>query len=338
MDNDFEKIEPSTIMNYTFTIYSSFAMLAGIELDIFTHLSQRACTLYELGEKLSVKADKLRILLFTLVGSKLLNYSNGYFSNTLETDKFLVKGKPDYEGGGAYFYRAFWSACLQTAQSIKTGVPQAEIDYSKLSEKELFNKLGSIYECTLSAGIHLASRFEFSKYNNLLDIGGGNGGIAIGACKVNCHMRATIVELDEVVSIPGFYVDRENLSDRILIKGINIVEKKPEGIYDVAVARSFFQVLSPEEAINAIKNIGSVMSQGSYLYILGRILDNNFIFPEKTVLFNLVFANIYDFGQAYTENEYACWLNEGGFRIIEVLHDFFSDGQSVIVARKCTEL
>jgi hypothetical protein len=48
--------------------------------------------------------------------------------------------------------------------------------------------------------------------------------------------------------------------------------------------------------------------------------------------FNLVYINVYDEGQAYTEQEQKDWLEEAGFDSFK--RTILEDGSSIITARK----
>jgi hypothetical protein len=74
------------------------------------------------------------------------------------------------------------------------------------------------------------------------------------------------------------------------------------------------------------------LSPGGYIYILGAVLDDSRLSPPGTVSFNLVFLNVYDAGEAYTEQEYRRWLEEAGFGHIERV--ILPDGNSIIAAQK----
>jgi len=96
---------------------------------------------------------------------------------------------------------------------------------------------------------------------------------------------------------------------------------------------AFIQVLSPEEARCAINNVSKVMNPGGEIYIRGYgIIDNSRTSPKKLVGFNLVYINVYDEGQAYTEQEHKDWLEEAGFGKFK--RDILADGSSIIKARK----
>jgi hypothetical protein len=50
------------------------------------------------------------------------------------------------------------------------------------------------------------------------------------------------------------------------------------------------------------------------------------------VAFNLVFLNVYEEGQAYTEHEYRTWLTEAGF--VDIERTLLGGGDSLVVASK----
>ena len=108
------------------------------------------------------------------------------------------------------------------------------------------------------------------------------------------------------------YIGLKNNQNRI-----NAFQRGAECVYDVAVLRAFLQVLSPEDALQALRHIGAALHPGGRLYIVGRILDDARLSPVDTVGFNLVFLNIFDDGRAYTEGEHRTWLTALGFAEIE---------------------
>ena len=113
----------------------------------------------------------------------------------------------------------------------------------------------------------------------------------------------------------------------------DVVRDPLPGSYDVAVMSAFLQVLSPEDARSAIKNVSKVMNIGGEIFIKGYgIIDNSRTSPPELVGFNLVYINVYDKGQAYTEQEHKDWLEEAGFGNFR--RDILADRSSIITARK----
>ena len=92
--------QPITIWRLQRALYPSFALLAGIQLDLFTPLTDGPMTAEQVAVGLGVGTDKLRALLYILADAELLTVKGDLFSNTAEADRFLVRGKPSYIGAG----------------------------------------------------------------------------------------------------------------------------------------------------------------------------------------------------------------------------------------------
>jgi cyclopropane fatty-acyl-phospholipid synthase-like methyltransferase len=165
-------------------------------------------------------------------------------------------------------------------------------------------------------------------------VGGGSGGLAIAACQCCPNLAATIIELPRVAPITRSFVHEAKLADRIQVLAGDILERAPEGPFDVAVLRSLIQVLGPSQARRALRNIGRAMDAGGAIFIVGHVLKDNRLSPAPAVGMNLVFLSIYDEGQAHTEEEHRTWLTEAGFLEIDVQYGAARAGASIVAARK----
>lgn len=104
------------------------------------------------------------------------------------------------------------------------------------------------------------------------------------------------------------------------------------GAFDVAVLFRLLQVLSPDQARHVLRNVSQVIELGGVIYIVGQVLDNSRLSPPETVAGNLFFLNVFDEGQAYTEQEHRDWLAEAGFEQCERL--ILPNKMSIVSARK----
>lgn len=161
-----ETMKPLTIMRNVYAVYPSFAMLAGMQLDVFTPLKDGPMDARTLARALDVLEDKLTPLLYSLVAAGLLEVENKSFSNTFEAGKFLIRGCPDYIGGLSGFYNMLWHATLNTAESIRTGKPQAKLDYYTLPEEELLKFFRSQVHSSVRGGKEIADKLDFSELGN----------------------------------------------------------------------------------------------------------------------------------------------------------------------------
>ncbi|MCP4122505.1 MAG: hypothetical protein GY751_12200, partial [Bacteroidetes bacterium] len=261
MTNNSE-ISPTAILRNAYAVYPSFAMLAGMQLDVFTPLKDQPMDAESLATVLKVKEKKLSPLLYALVSADLLTVENGIFSNTVEADTFLVKGLPAYMGGLNEFFSGLWHATLKTSESIRTDEPKAKHDWSTLPKEELLKYFRSQYPASLRSGMQLAQKADFSKTNRLIDVGGGAGGLSIGICNVHPKIEATVVDLPQVVSFSNQFISEAGLSDRITTMGADLINSELEGSYDVAVLRAFIQIMKPEHARKILKSVFQALEPG----------------------------------------------------------------------------
>ncbi len=91
MNADLSKIDR---LNHA--LYPSLAMLADMQLDVFSPLAYGPMTTADLAARLGVGAAKLEPLLYALFISELLDQRDGgRFANSPEADRFFVKGRPE---------------------------------------------------------------------------------------------------------------------------------------------------------------------------------------------------------------------------------------------------
>jgi hypothetical protein len=158
---------------------AAFAMLAGMQLELFTPLKGGPNTAEEIAHAIGVGPARLRLLLYSLVAAGLLTEQDGRFSNTPEADQFLVKESPSYIGNWHAIFSNRWVRNLKIAESIRTGVPQAKLDFSNSPQDELETYLRRINVLTVAAAHALLERYDFSSTKTLADVGCGGAGIAL---------------------------------------------------------------------------------------------------------------------------------------------------------------
>jgi hypothetical protein len=163
---------PETIDKLRYGIDAGFAMLAGMQLDVFTPLKDGAKTAEEIAKAISVGPARLRLLLYGLVAAGLLTEQDGRFSNTPEAHQYLVKGNPSYKGNMHELLSHRWTNLYpHTAESIRRSVPQAKVDFSNAPQQDLEAFLRRINRNTIAAARALIRQYDFSSTKTLADVG-----------------------------------------------------------------------------------------------------------------------------------------------------------------------
>lgn len=313
--------------------FSSFAMLAGMQLDVFTGLRDSPMSAEQIAMALSVQPEKLTPLLYALTAAGLLTLKGDLFANTAEADHYLVNGRPDYVGWTQARLAYQWNLHSKTAESIRTGRPQERVDYSAMSPEELESSYARYHARSTRDGRSLVERYDFSSYRRMADVGGGTGGLSIAVAEACPDIMATVLDLPTAASIAQRYVEEAGISDRVRVVTADVVSGPLTGSFDVAVLKSFIQVLSPDAARAAIMNVSKVIEPDGVIYIIGDgILDNSRVSPPAAVRFGLGKVSVFDEGGAYTEHEHRKWLDEAGFEAFKRVT--LPDGSGIITARK----
>jgi ubiquinone/menaquinone biosynthesis C-methylase UbiE len=225
-----------------------------------------------------------------------------------------------------------WRAVLQTAETIRTGVPQAKVEYATMPPEQLAAHYRGIHAEAIAAARTLMARHNCSSARHLVDVGGGSGGLALTVASACPQLHATIVDLATVTPITQRYIDEAELAERVHIMPADAVQGPLSGAFDVAVLFRFLQVLSPDQARRVLQNVSRVIEPGGVIYIVGQMLDNSRLSPPETVAGNLFFLNAFDEGQAYTEHEHRDWLVDAGFEDCERF--ILPNKMSIMSARK----
>ncbi len=325
-------LTPATINRLRSQVAPSMAMLSAMQLELFTPLGEGPMSAEALAAALDLDPVKLPPLLYALVSAELLTVENGRFANTAEADHFLVKGRPAYMGGVHELISIIWGSLWHTADTIRSGKPQDKHDFDAMEEEELRSMMRGLHPGALAEGRGLAKVFDLPKFRHLIDVAGGSGGLAIGACEACPGLRGTVVDLPNTAPIARGFVEEAGMADRIGVEACDLTSGPPQGSYDLAVLSSILQVLSAEQCRAVLKHVGQVLEQGGAIYISGHVLDDSRLAPPQSLGLNMYFINAYDDGQSYTEQEHKDWLAEAGF--VEFKREVLPDGRSAVTARK----
>jgi hypothetical protein len=308
-------------------VYEAMALLAAMELGVFAALAEGEKDAGLLARELAVDERFLQTLLEALVGAGLLYVQKDDFGNGQEAARLLVPGSTEYMGPRHGLWKTTWPTLLHTADSVRAGTPQAEIDFVGASADELEPIFRGLHSGSMRMGRELAAEIDWSACRHFLDVGGGSGGLSIGLCRAVADLQATVLELPNVAKLAQKIVGEEGMQGRVQVEACNIVEQVPKGTYDAALCKAYFQVLAPGQVQASMRHIFQKLRPGGWILIIGDMLDD-VAAPADLACFSLFFLNAYKSGRLYYRHEYDAWLTAAGFVEIEHLE------QGVLKAKK----
>lgn len=326
--------EPTTIMRHSTSLYSSIAFFVGTQLDIFTILDEGQMTAEDVAVALETKPHFTERLLNALVAADVVEFEGGRFFNTPESSHYLVKGKPGYLGEHVTVnpYLKYWmfEAGIKTAETFRKGEAVDSYDYEGLPFDALLATFRGTMPVAVKAGEELARRFDFSRYSSVADVGGASGGLIASLAKEYPDIDYYVTELPSVIPVAEALLKEQGMEADVL--EWNVLEGPCELSFDAVILRALIQVLSPEDARDAIMNIGASVNKGGSVFVLGHVMDNSRTSPVEEVGWYLINLNWEDEAGYYAEEDYTEMLQEAGFRDIQ--RERLPNGDGLIHAMK----
>ncbi len=307
---------PETILRLSYDVYSSFAFLAALELDLFTPLANGPLDAVALANLIHVDPHRIRNLLYMLVEAGLLRVDGDRYANTQEAQQYLVRGSPHYVGGMFEQFKVSWSIALNhTVKSLRTGVPQSRwMDLPEFLKTPWLRGLRPQNDLT---ALELARRWDWSGCRTFADLAGGAGELSIALARQFTSLHATIFEHPSTVPITEQLIRETGATERVSVVAADVIEGRLEGQFDAAAMRFFLQMLPEKQAISAIRNAASVIRAGGALYSCDLILDDSRTTPREVVRIGVVFLNLFDSEEIFTESDYRRWMSQAGLVEIE---------------------
>jgi 3-hydroxy-5-methyl-1-naphthoate 3-O-methyltransferase len=326
---------PDAIFQIATGFWASKALMAAVELELFTKLSGgKQMTLKELQQTLEMKERPTDVFVSALASLGLLqvirkNDGERLFANSPVSEIFLDKSKVSYMGDIiTMFDKRLYKAWDKLVESLKSNKPvnaadgggaEAIFDQAKSKQAigEIQKFIHAMHGVSIGPAMQLPRMYDFSKHRRMMDIGGGSGVYAIQVVKANPHMIATVLDLEAVCQVAEQYIKIHNLQDKINTKPFDFFKEDiPKG-YDVAFLSLILHDYSEEKGIALLKKIYNSLADDGVVVISEWLLNDEKTGPAASALMGLnMIIETYG-GKNYSYAEIVDMLNQAGFKRAE---------------------
>jgi ubiquinone/menaquinone biosynthesis C-methylase UbiE len=322
--------------------YASNALLVGIiELDLFTKLSKNPSTLSELCQITDLQERPARILLKAFTALSFLSKENDRYCLTPLSETFFVKGKPFYLGDAISIFKDNQVTYEQMRRAVRQNKPcvyENEDDifevHSQDDEKALaFTRWMHIR--SLVTGSSVVENFDFSGYHQLVDVGGGSGGISIMIVKQNPHLKAAIFDMPPVCKTAEKMIAEFELAESIsTISGDMFIDefgdKFPKDT-DIVVFSRILHDWPIQKCRYLLKQANNVLPPGGTVMIIESLIDESNSERLSPFLENLAMLYCTQ-GEQFDKDEIDYLLQETGFNNISI--EAIASNYNLITANK----
>ena len=326
------QLDPSPILQTAFAFWSSKVLLTAVALDLFTKLGARRATGIELSEELGIQPRGARDFFDALVAMKFLDRDgdgdSALYRNTPSGTLYLDRNSPRYIGGILTMLNErlfkFWH---DLPEALRTATPQNEVKHGQKSIfEELYQDLPKLEQfmgaMTGLSRINFeafASKFDFSGFNTLCDIGGATGLLCIEVAKVNPHLRCISFDLPPVEPIARKHIEAAGLGDRIrTASGDFFKDALPKA--DLITMGMILHDWNLDKKRQLIRAAYEALPPNGALVAIEALIDD----ARRENVFGLLMSlnMLIEFGDAfdYSGADFREWCSEAGFKRFDVIH------------------
>ena len=183
---------PTTVrlQNIAQSYGQSAALMAAVEIGVFTAISNGAGTYEEVAQAVDIHPTNAERLMVMLCAAGLLEKADGRHRNAADVERYLVEGKPGYMGPWITFTKPQWTQWGRLAEHLRTKDLKVMGSIETFTVADARRYHDATYSIGLGAGRRFVRQVDLSGRKRIMDIGGGSGAYCIAAAKEHADASA----------------------------------------------------------------------------------------------------------------------------------------------------
>jgi hypothetical protein len=227
--------------------------------------------------------------------------------------------------------RFVWEPCGELHEAIRTGRPAFELVHhapffkylaEHPNDAAVFNAAMSSLPAYIAA---LVEAYDFSRFERIVDVGGGHGAKLLAILSANARLRGTLYDLPAVVA-GAHDVRGGDVGDRYEIVGGDFFEGIPAGA-DAYLLSGIIHDWDDESAVKILSNCRRAIRPDGSLLLVETVLTPSSD-PSRALMDVLMM--VLTGGRERTEAEFASLLRRAGFALTQVIP---TTGSSILESR-----
>jgi precorrin-6B methylase 2 len=284
-------------------------LLTAAELDLFTILARASHTAEALASSHSWDLRPLARVLDALVAMELLEKREGVYQCAPAIAARLSADSPVSLLASVQHAADLWERWSGLTARVTRGAPRpaAEVGYTRAF-------IGAMHVTARPQAARLVAAVNPVAERRLLDVGGGSGTYTLAFLEATPAMRATLVDLPQVMPLARERVAQAGCLDRVeLVPGDYLTDPLPGG-HDLAWLSAVIHSNSADENLALFRNVWAALVPGGRVVIRDHVMSEDRTAPRAGALFAINMLVATDAGGTYTFREIAAGLAAAGFR------------------------
>ena len=313
------RVTPGPIIEATFAFAQSCALLAAVELDLFTRIAQGKTTARALAQEAGADASALKRLLGTLHAMGFVRQTGDTYALTPVSERFLVRTQESYMGDVALQIRNEWDAWIHLTEVIQTGQSFRRINEEAVGGHFFAEMVDYLFHIVYPVMRRLGQRLEAgTRFHGLevLDLGSGTAPGAIAILEQDPDAHSLAIDFPEVLARARVYAEQHGVGERMEYRPADLeVVELPPSRFDLVFASHTFRVLGAEITQRLIKQSYQTLKSEGRLVIVETYNNPDQpeqLFPRIVSLNMLVNTRS---GDTFSLQQMREWVASAGFHV-----------------------
>jgi hypothetical protein len=279
-------------------------VLTANHYRIFDRMGAEGQGAVSLSRELKTDRRATELLLNSLVAIGLLKKKNDRYSNAPLAARYLVKGKPRYQGDILEHYNTLWDNWSGLDTVLKTGKPSR-----KIHDHESFilgmHNIAALKEKDVIKGLDLR------EVRQLLDLGGGPGTYSMAFARKKIDV--TLLDFPDTLRISKKLIREAGLEKRIRLLPGDFTKDAWGSGYDMVFISQIFHSYTAEDCIRMLGKSRAALNPSGKVVVQEFYLDDSRTNPPTGAIFAINMLVNTPGGRTYTPKEMSVWMKKAGF-------------------------
>jgi 2-polyprenyl-3-methyl-5-hydroxy-6-metoxy-1,4-benzoquinol methylase len=309
------------------------ALLAGIELELFTAIGEGATTVEVLAQRTGAAERGVRILADYLVVDGFLTKHAGSYGLAPDSAAFLDRRSPMYLGSMSRFLgnQDFLRRFGRLVEAVRHG-GSVEENHMVVPQQPLWVEFARGM-APMQAPVASLVAEAVGRAERVLDLAAGHGLFGIAVARANPGATIVAQDWEEVLAVARENAERAGVADRFrLLPGSAFEVAFGEG-FDLVLVPNFLHHFDPPTSVALLRRVHDALAPGGRAAIVEFVPDPGRVSPPIPAAFSLKMLVTTPAGDAYTYGELDRMCREAGFTATEI-RPLAPAPHSLVIARR----
>ncbi len=290
----------------------SRVLLTGVELDVFSAVEGGAAA-DEVAGRIDADPRATESLLNALAALGILEKRDGRFRNGEWAARYLRAGSPHDSRQALRHNIQLWPSWSTLTDCVRHGTAVAHQEMTERGEVWTEAFIAAMHKNASVGARSVLGAVDLDGVTRVLDLGGGSGAYAMAFARARPELEVTVFDLPTVTPLTRRYLVGSGVETRVhTVEGDLRTDAYGTG-FDMAFVSAICHMNDPGENVAMFRKVGDALEPGGRIVIQEFVLNPDKAGPRFGALFALNMLVGTKGGSAYSEGEYAAWLEEAGF-------------------------